>query len=75
MCHYIDQSFYYSKCRAQARHIQGVRRWDECQRAKENGHHCPDALPAKDLGGNVIVTGSSKRPGECPQCPPRRGQV
>lgn len=67
MCHYIDQSFYYSKCRAQPRHIQAIRKWDECQKAKENGHYCPDASPAKDLSGNVIVTGSSKQPGECPQ--------
>lgn len=33
--------------------------------AKENGYHCPDASLAKDLGGNVILIGSSKKPGEC----------
>jgi len=37
MCHYIDQPFYYSKFRAQPRHIQPDRKWDECQKAKETG--------------------------------------
>ena len=75
MCYYIDHSFYYSKCRAQPRHIQSVRKWDECMKAKANGHYCPDASPAKDLSGNVIVSGSSKQPGECPQCPPPTSEV
>lgn len=35
-----------------------------CRMAKENGHYCPDASPAEDLGGNVILIGSSKKPGE-----------
>lgn len=75
MCHYIDHSVYYSKRRAQPRHIQGNRKWDECRMAKENGHYCPDASPAKDLGGNVILIGSSKKPGESPQGPPRIAKV
>ena len=57
------------------RHVQPVRKWDECQKARENGHRCPDASPAKDKSGNPVVTGSSKQLGECPQCPPLLGQV
>jgi hypothetical protein len=75
MCYYINQSFYYSKYRAQPRHIESVWKWDECDQAKKNGHYCPDTSPAKDLSRNVIVTGSSKRPGECPQYLPLIGQV
>jgi len=70
MCHYFDQSFYYSKCRAEPKHIQLNRDWDECDKAKANGHYCADASPAKGKGGKVLVMGSSKRPGDCPQCPP-----
>jgi hypothetical protein len=45
----------YSKCRAQPRHIQPRRSWDECTKAKANGHHCADATPAKGLNGEVLV--------------------
>jgi hypothetical protein len=61
MCHYFDQSYYYSKCRADPKHIQPKRSWDECTKAKANGHYCANSTPAKDKGGAVIVMGSSKK--------------
>lgn len=43
---------------------------DECTKAKANGHYCANASAAKGISGAVIVTGSSKNVGDCPQCPP-----
>ena len=54
MCYYIDLSFYYKRCRASPCYIQFERKWDECIKAKANGHRCPDASPAKGLNGEVI---------------------
>ncbi|KAF9729856.1 hypothetical protein PMIN01_11789 [Paraphaeosphaeria minitans] len=71
MCYYYNQSFYYSKCRATPRHIVDDTRWDECTKAKANGHRCADSTPAKGQNGQIIQTGSSKVPGDCPDCPPQ----
>jgi hypothetical protein len=71
MCHYYDQKFYYSKCIGDPRHIVKDTKWDECAKAKANGHRCADASPAKGLNGEVLVHGSSKRKGDCPECPPQ----
>lgn len=71
MCYYMDLFFYYKNCRASPRHIQSERNWDECKRAKANGHRCYDASPAKGLNGEVIqLAASQSREMECPQCPP-----
>ncbi|KAH6715882.1 hypothetical protein BKA61DRAFT_573735 [Leptodontidium sp. MPI-SDFR-AT-0119] len=70
---FTNQSYYFSKCRADPKHIQLNRDWDECNQAEAND--CADAPPAKGKGGKMLVMGSSKRPSDCPQCPLELPQV
>jgi hypothetical protein len=75
MCHYLDQLYYFSKCKADRKRIQLNGNLDDYKKAKANGHYYSDASPARGKGGKVLVMWSSKRPGDCPQCPHELLQV
>lgn len=75
MCKYLDQKYYHMKCKKPGQHMYTHRNWKECDKAKRQGHFCPNAIPETDGTGNPIRLGSTRRPGDCPMCPPPLPQV
>ncbi|KAF2685727.1 hypothetical protein K458DRAFT_416936 [Lentithecium fluviatile CBS 122367] len=68
MCHYFESKTQFKDCEADPQHVISRRRYDKCDEAKRTGYTCVNAQPAKGENGEVIMTGTSKRPGKCPTC-------
>lgn len=70
MCHYYAQTLSYTRCRCWPRHVLPDCCWSECRKAMANGHRCSKPTPARGKNGKILVTGLTRKCGDCPQCPP-----
>ena len=68
MCNYYESKMTFKGCEANPKHVIQRRNYDKCEEAKNTGYVCDDPAPAKGRNGEIILTGTYRKPGKCPRC-------